>query len=189
VDREPHEILGVVQTAEWVEVRSAYLTLARRYHPDGSSPDEPRMAEINAAYDALERRRQETGTHRPPLTPVGPGRPDAGGGPSIRGPERPDAGGGPSIRGPERGSLLWRMQAHDSGQTDASRSGPEPGSLLSRMQTSAQVDSPTLDFGPYAGHTIAEVANHDPRYLRSISRQSRGLRYRRAIESALGPNP
>jgi curved DNA-binding protein CbpA len=173
VGRDPHEVLGVVQQAEWVDVRSAYLTLARRYHPDGSAPDEPRMAEINAAYDALERRRQETGTHRPPLTPVGPGK--------------PDPRSGSTHQGPERGSLLWRMQAHDTGQTDAPRSGPEPGSLFSRMQTTAHADSPKLDFGPYAGHSIAEIAKHDPRYLRSISRQSRGLRYRRAIESVLGP--
>ena len=175
MDREPHEILGVVRSAEWREVRTAYVTLARRYHPDGTAPDLQRMAEINAAYEALERRRLETGTHQPPLTPVGPGRPEAESGTLHQG------------QGPERGSLLWRMQAHDSGQTSSPRSGPEPGSLLSRMQTTAQADSPTLDFGPYEGHSIAEIAKHDPRYLRSISRQSRGLRYRRAIESALGP--
>jgi curved DNA-binding protein CbpA len=172
VDRDPHEVLGVVQHADWLEVRAAYLTLARRYHPDGSTPDEPRMAEINAAYDALERRLAATGTHRPPLTPVGPGKPDAS----------PVS----SRQGPERGSLLWRMQAHEDGETASLRSAPEPGSLSSRMQTTAQADSPVLDFGPYAGHSIAEIARHDPRYLRSISRQSRGLRYRRAIESELG---
>ena len=171
VDRDPHEILGVVRTAEWREVRSAYLTLARQYHPDGSTPDEPRMAEINAAYDALQRDRRMPGSERPPLTPVGPGRPEAG---------------GVAHRGPERGSLLWRMQAHEGEETDTPSSGPEPGSLFSRMQTTANADSPILDFGPYAGHSIAEIAKHDPRYLRSISRQSRGLRYRRAIESELG---
>lgn len=174
VDRDPHEILGVVRNAEWRAVRSAYLILARRYHPDGAAPDEPRMAEINAAYDALERDRHSTGPDRP-LTPVGPGRPDGGGG---------NAG-----QGPERGSLLWRMQVHEGGQTETPRSGPEPGSLFSRMQTTARAGSPTLDFGPYAGHSIAEIAKHDPRYLRSISRQSRGLRYRRAIESELGSTP
>jgi molecular chaperone DnaJ len=172
VDREPHEILGVVQNAAWVDVRSAYLTLARQYHPDGTTPDGPRMAEINAAYDALERDRRMPGSERPPLTPVGPGK--------------PDATSANAQRGPERGSLLWRMQAHEDGETASLRSAPEPGSLSARMQTTAQADSPVLDFGPYAGHSIAEIAKHDPRYLRSISRQSRGLRYRRAIESELG---
>ena len=150
VDREPHEVLGIIRHAEWREVRSAYLTLARRYHPDGAAPDEPRMAEINAAYEALERRRQMTGTHTPPLTPVGPGRQDA----STR----------PAEQGPERGSLLWRMQA----------------------QEGRQADSPMLDFGPYAGQRIADIARHDPRYLRALSRQASGVRYRRAIEAVLG---
>jgi hypothetical protein len=149
MDREPHEVLGVFRHAEWGEVRSAYLTLARRYHPDGEAPDAPRMAEINAAYEALERRRQMTGTHRPPLTPVGPGRQDA----STRSPSE----------GPERGSLLWRMQAQEGRATD----------------------SPLLDFGPYAGRRIAEIARLDPRYLRGLSRQASGIPYRRAIEAAL----
>jgi hypothetical protein len=150
VDRDPHEILGVVRHAEWREVRSAYLTLARRYHPDGAAPDEPRMAEINAAYEALERRRQMTGTHRPPLTPVGPGRQE----PSQPAPRD----------GPEPGSLLWRVQA----------------------QEGRGADSPMLDFGPYAGRRVAEVARLDPRYLRGLSRQASGIPYRRAIEAALG---
>ena len=150
VDREPHEILGVLRHAEWREVRSAYLTLARRYHPDGSAPDEPRMAEINAAYEALERQRELTGTPRPPLTPVGPGKPDA---------EAVAA-----QQGPAPGSLLWRMQEQE-GRT---------------------ADSPVLDFGPYAGHRIAEIARLDPRYLRGLSRQASGIPYRRAIEAALG---
>jgi len=172
VDRDPHDVLGVVRNAAWGEVRAAYLTLARRYHPDGTAPDGPRMADINAAYDALQRDRHLTDPNQPPLTPVGPGL--------------PDAGTASAHHGPEPGSLLWRMQAHASGQAEPARSGPERGSLLSRMQTTEQADSPTLDFGPYAGHSIAEIAKHDPRYLRSISRQSRGLRYRRAIENALG---
>ena len=149
MERDPHEILGVIDTAEWGEIRSAYLTLARRYHPDGGTPDGARMAEVNAAYEALERRRQLTGTARPPLTPVGPGLPD----------HEYEA---PAPSGPAPGSLLWRMQANE------------------------QSDSPVLDFGPYAGQRIAEVARQDPRYLRALSRQANGLRYRRAIEAVLG---
>jgi hypothetical protein len=149
VERDPHEVLGVVATAEWGEIRSAYLTLARRYHPDGGAPDSPHMAEINAAYEALEHRRQLTGTPRPPLSPVGPGQPDSENEPAA-------------TQGPPPGSLLWRMQANE------------------------ESDSPVLDFGPYAGQRIAEVARQDPRYLRALSRQANGLRYRRAIEAVLG---
>jgi hypothetical protein len=55
------------------------------------------------------------------------------------------------------------------------------------MQNNEQADSPVLDFGPYAGQRIAEIARHDPRYLRGLSRQASGTRYRRAIEAVLGP--
>ena len=48
-------------------------------------------------------------------------------------------------------------------------------------------ESPVLDFGQYAGWRIADVAGHDPRYLRWLSRHSSGIRFRRAIELVLGP--
>jgi curved DNA-binding protein CbpA len=150
MERDPHEILGIERSDAWSNVRSAYLTLARRYHPDGAEPNGPRMAEINAAYDALERQRQILGSAAPPLAPVGPGRPD-------------DESPSPERDGPKPGSLLWRMRANE------------------------QADSPILDIGPYAGQRIADVARQDPRYLRGLSRQSNGLRFRRAIEEALGP--
>ena len=149
MERDPHDVLGVVRSAEWGDIRTAYLTLARQYHPDGSTPDGGRMAEINAAYEALEHRRQLLGAPRPPLVPVGPGLPD----------REKEA---PATSGPAPGSLLWRMQAKE------------------------QSDSPVLDFGPYAGQRIAEIARQDPRYLRALSRQANGLRYRRAIEAVLG---
>jgi DnaJ-class molecular chaperone len=38
-----------------------------------------------------------------------------------------------------------------------------------------------LDFGRYAGFTLAELANSDPDYLRWLSRHSSGIRYRGAI--------
>ena len=148
MERDPHEVLGVFRHADWRAVRTAYITLARRYHPDGLEPDAPRMAEINAAYEELERRRALGGSHDRPLTPMGPGRPE---------PESP------AQDGPAPGSLLWRMRAQEGGQAE----------------------SPLLDFGPYAGRRIAEVARLDPRYLRGLSRQASGIRYRRAIDAAL----
>lgn len=61
----PHVILGVRPEAKPGEIRDARTRLARRYHPDRlrarGVPDEAarlaerRMAEINAAYDALMR--------------------------------------------------------------------------------------------------------------------------------------
>jgi curved DNA-binding protein CbpA len=42
-----------------------------------------------------------------------------------------------------------------------------------------------LDFGRYEGWTIVQLAQHDPDYLRWLSRHSSGIRYRRQIEEAL----
>ena len=63
---------------------------------------------------------------------------------------------------------------------------PAPGSLLGRVQAAGHVDSPALDFGQYRGWRIADVARHDPRYLRWLSRHSSGFRFRKAIEQVLG---
>jgi curved DNA-binding protein CbpA len=42
-----------------------------------------------------------------------------------------------------------------------------------------------LDFGRYAGYTIAQIARQDPDYLRWLSRHSSGVRFRGAIEAEL----
>jgi len=62
-DESPYAILGIRETASPLEIKEAWKDLARRYHPDKlrarGVPDEAarlaerRMAEINAAYDAL----------------------------------------------------------------------------------------------------------------------------------------
>ncbi|MGH2382260.1 MAG: DnaJ domain-containing protein [Candidatus Limnocylindria bacterium] len=45
--------------------------------------------------------------------------------------------------------------------------------------------SPALDFGRYMGWTIAQLARHDPDYLRWLSRHSSGIRYRGEIDRQL----
>jgi len=47
----------------------------------------------------------------------------------------------------------------------------------------------TLDFGRYAGWSVAELARHDPDYLRWLSRHSSGIRYRSAIAKVLPGEP
>lgn len=69
------------------------------------------------------------------------------------------------------------------------RATPPSGSLLGRMAAARHVDTPVVDFGQYAGWRIAEIADHDPRYLRWLSRHSSGHRYRAAIAAVLGPDP
>lgn len=61
---EPHAILGVSSDAPWDDIRSAYLKLSKRYHPDryatADLPLEVRdylsamSRRVNAAYAALE---------------------------------------------------------------------------------------------------------------------------------------
>lgn len=57
--RAPYEILGTTENPDVGEVRKAYRTMAKRWHPDrfAAGPERiwasDRMAEINAAYRAL----------------------------------------------------------------------------------------------------------------------------------------
>jgi DnaJ-class molecular chaperone len=51
--------------------------------------------------------------------------------------------------------------------------------------TSDTSGADTVDFGRYAGWTIAQLARHDPEYLRWLSRQSAGVRYRERIAKEL----
>lgn len=46
-------------------------------------------------------------------------------------------------------------------------------------------DATTLDFGHYAGRTIAELAEADPDYLRWLARHPSGVRYRAEIARVL----
>lgn len=49
--------------------------------------------------------------------------------------------------------------------------------------------SSVLSFGRYAGWSIAQLARHDPGYLRWLSRHSAGLRFRTEIQQHLGHEP
>ena len=49
--------------------------------------------------------------------------------------------------------------------------------------------SPVLDFGRYVGWTLADLARHDPDYLRWLSRHSAGLRFRDEIQRLLPNEP
>jgi DnaJ-class molecular chaperone len=54
--KDYYEILGVGRSAGDEEIRSAFRSLARKYHPDktGNNPEaENRFKEINEAYEVL----------------------------------------------------------------------------------------------------------------------------------------
>ncbi|HEY7847323.1 MAG TPA: hypothetical protein VIC83_03910 [Candidatus Limnocylindria bacterium] len=54
---------------------------------------------------------------------------------------------------------------------------------------SSSFDPTRLDFGHYAGRTIAELAAADPDYLRWLERHPSGTRYRAEIRRVLGTTP
>jgi len=86
-ERDAYAVLQVSRYADRDVISAAYRAQARRYHPDGPTPDTCRMAELNRAYDQIKtpdaRRRYDAAWA--PGVPVGPGRPSYGGPPGTPG--------------------------------------------------------------------------------------------------------
>lgn len=106
--------------------------------------------------------------------------PDAGNGSTRRMAELNEAYA--QIRTPDRRAVYDRIG--QPGSTIRPEGG-EPQSRPARAATRNARGAGVLDFGRYAGWAIADLARHDPDYLRWLSRHSSGIHFRRAIEQAI----
>ena len=60
--QDPYRVLGISPSATEDEIKKAYRTLAKKYHPDvnhGSAEAETRMKEVNEAYSTIMKMRKE----------------------------------------------------------------------------------------------------------------------------------
>jgi curved DNA-binding protein CbpA len=140
---DAYRVLQIDPAADEQSIRAAYRLLARRYHPDGATPDPARMTEINLAHDELKtRERRALYDHAV-------------------------ASGVPNVQ-----------NAPNSGPTWA-------GPIARRRAANSPDDGTAMDFGQYVGWRIADIARHDPDYLRWLGQQRTGIRFRSAIERCL----
>ena len=160
-ERDAYAVLHVAPDAPQAVVQAAYRALARRYHPDGSEPQAELMKDLNLAYERVrnaERRAAYDAERRQRLVAVGPGHSWQ----TMR--------GSPSVPQPT---------------TTMATAPARPPFGFQQASAPAAADVDVLDFGTYAGWRIAQIARHDPDYLRWLSRHSSGVRFLDAIRRCL----
>jgi curved DNA-binding protein CbpA len=162
VEPDAYATLGVDPGAPARAVSAAYRALARRWHPDGRTPDPVRMIAINQAYNLIktrELRQRYDESHR--LVAVGPGR--------------------------DTGRWTSRHRPAEAGSS-VTTEGPLGRRVAAARARQGEPDA-VVDFGIYAGWRVADLARHDPEYLRWLSRHSAGARFREVIARCLPSDP
>jgi len=66
------------------------------------------------------------------------------------------------------------------------RAAAPPQHRTGSARDTASASATRLESGRYSGWTLKDLANHDPDYLKWLSRHSSGLRYRKEISLILG---
>jgi curved DNA-binding protein CbpA len=161
LQRDYYKTLEVDSEADAEVIAAAYRVLAKRVRAkaDLEEADQVRLAELDLAYAVLsnpEQRRSFDARRDSDSVPVGPGYGNGNGHGHANGNGHPYDAAARLAAGP----LSERLAAGLHGES--------LGAL-------------TINFGRYAGWTLAEIAQSDPEYLQWLSRHSSGIRYRSAI--------
>ncbi|MFN8630502.1 MAG: DnaJ domain-containing protein [Chloroflexota bacterium] len=168
--RDAYAILQVDREADQEIIVAAYRALARRYHPDGASPDLRRMAEINGAYEHVK-------------SPEARARYDR----ELR---RPSTSWGlDGDTWSTRARPAWAAPRAETVSAPPVWKRGEPTYAANWSMPPRNPDEEVIDFGRYAGWTIPQVASENPEYLRWLSRHSAGVRFRQSIIRVLGSDP
>lgn len=176
---DPYRTLQVDPEADDEVIRAAYRGLARKYHPDLTTVADAaaRMAAINAAWELIgdpdaRRRYDRSRAIRP--DPDAPARSSGSTPPSATTAPRP----------PEEVSRDWTSgrSSTGSGYDPSMRAadgfgaaGPPPG----------RPSGSVLNFGRYAGWSLAEIARTDLEYIEWLDRTPIGRPYRDEIDQIL----
>jgi curved DNA-binding protein CbpA len=174
-DRDAYKILQVDPSALPEVVDAAYRALARLHHPDVNSGlgESAAMTDLNWAYATLrdpELRIAYDQERTPAPAPTPAAHPT-----SLR--ERMQGVPPAEPPSPEPMSALRQRFGAAAGAGAAKAGGPSGAKQAQ--------GSMVLDFGRYAGMTLAQVARTDPQYLEWLKRHSSGFRYRRQIDELL----
>lgn len=85
------------------------------------------------------------------------------------------------IRTPERRAAYDRLRVRGA----PASAEQQPTVVVPPVPSRTTRASAVVDFGRYAGWTIADLARQDPEYLEWLSRHSSGIRYRAEIATVL----
>jgi curved DNA-binding protein CbpA len=170
-----YRLLQVVPTADPDVIRAAYRSLARKYHPDLPGGSLERMAALNDAWSIL-RDPVARETYDRALAEAAPSRASAQ---TSRWHAAPSPAAMPG-RGPSRAD---RPSAGSERGASTSTGSPATGPAAASATTGAS--HAVIDFGRYAGMSVAEVARRDPDYLEWFARTVSGRRFGPEIEALL----